>query len=270
MKNKILFSFFLVVCLFVLSSNIFARQSTGFSVGVTLGGKWYSHSGEIEAFPDPNFPKFSGSDSRGQGNAYTVGLALNYIIPGFNNVMSINSKIYYDAFDMKDEMRGSLYPHIINKSGIPTSVDVTTNHNLFVKLSYVSADLTFKYNFWKNLGVVAGPSFGFLTNSNFQQNYFISSPVGLKFSDITDWYAGEKAFKDEKSSIEVLNGEIKDVNKYRYGLIIGLQLETKLDRFWFVSYYTYNLPLNSISNYSGYGTWKLNNQRLGLDIRYEI
>ena len=259
--------FLIIIILFSINNVYSADNTSKFSIGVSTGVKSNKYNAQFPVLAGNGLmPYFDNSDNSGS-SSISYGISVNCNIPDFDNKLSVIGRLYFNKEDFLCPQVGSNYPHIMMINNTQKTVVVRTDHSLEVSYSVMAIDLMCKYDIFSTLGVTAGISTGYVASNHYLQKYILSSPSGIKFSDITDFNIGEIA-NNSNSNVYIVNDKKMDnVSSLRFGLMFGLQYAIKFDEFEIIPNVNYYIPLTNVLNNESY---KINYLQFGIDIRYVL
>ncbi len=267
-----------LVCLLSQDDNPIdpVQNKKPFYVGPVIGYNKVMHSVTLGT-PNPG-ATLCPSFNNGSSNGFFAGVSAEFLLGGVkDSKSSIIVRLLYNTFPAKMEQQSieKSLPSVDDK-GNQVKTDVLYTN----KIGYntLDLDLAYKFNFMDHLGVVAGPSIGYvMTATQDMRMNLIADPsisfkqetdpnvlkdLGIRYTDFINTQNNTGA-----RTIVMREGNIPNKQSLRIAMKVGLQYEiiTK-SNMYVVPSIAYNFGITNLNDQS----WRVSAIQIGVDIRFAI
>lgn len=231
-------------------------------VGPVVGYNRALHSSGFQSVAgDVLCPDFtSGTD-----NGYYVGFSGEYLLgKPQDSKSSIIARVVYNYLPANYAVPGDTLPSLDPNGAVVSSI---TRHVAEIKYSLIDLELIYKLNLFDSpLGVVVGPTVGFVIASSREQRMELISPDNATFDpNAPGTPPGE--YVNGNRGIITNRDNIDDKSSIRLAVKAGLQYELTAGRILLVPCVYYNFGITEVSPSANL---RVNALQAGIDIRFAL
>ncbi len=201
----------------------------------------------------------------GTGTGWFAGITFEYLIgDAKTSKSSFIARVIYDNFPTSFTVRGDQLPSLVHlPSGEDQIITSTVQHVSELKYTTLDIDLAYRFNLGNTpLGITAGVTPGFAMTQSVVQKFQLLSPDNVQF--VPDSTAIR--YEDNNRTAILQDGPLKNGNKLRIALKIGLQYEFILKRMTIIPSVHYNIGVTNMSDES----WRVNALQFGIEARFPL
>ena len=277
MKIKLIFIGFLLLTLInVEKSFCFGRPLWQYAFGTTGGVTHSKNYAEYSWSCNFCFTLRDGKTDKPFG-----GLTFEFPVTKSIFESSIIIRSFYQDLSFIKSCPGDKYPSLHEDPNTHEFQTVTSETGFDYIISYKTLTNEFLYNI--NVGIIpvsffVGPSFSYVTYSNFKEKYYIVTPSDVCFKRVQSVYESGGRYEDKDRTIIAFDGEIPYVNKLRVGLVVGARYALDLGLFRIAPYFSYDFGMTQVVSQgnpkcplkvcAGGLIWKMDFMHAGIDLLY--
>jgi hypothetical protein len=224
-----------------------------FFVGPFGGFDLNFHSGGFTSFTQD---AKCGAFTTGSGNGLIAGLAAEYWFKAGGPSSGVQARVSYEQKPGKFDATGTTL--FANDTLRKQIIEIYPLHTTDVTYNLLTIETLYKYQFpGTELGVVAGPKFGFPMGATAIQNQTFDYGLGRTPSYVT--------FDDGSQSHQLYSGDVPNKAGFRLALKIGAQYEFLLGALLVTPCIAYDLGVTKVSSTEG---WRVSSLAGTIDFKY--
>ena len=216
------------------------------------------------------FASFAGSAQcpqfkDGSGTGFFAGWTCEYLLgkDAKTSTSSIIARVLYDNFPTSFTVKGDQLPSLVNMNGRDTVIVSTVQHYTALKYTTIDLDLVYRFNLGATpLGIDIGPTIGFASTQTLTQEFQLISPDNVKL--VHDPAAIR--YSDDSRTAYLQDGPLKNGNKLRLSLKVGIQYEFIMKKLTLIPSINYNVALTNMNDES----WRVNALQFGIEARFPV
>ncbi len=202
----------------------------------------------------------------GSGTGFFAGWTFEYLIgkDAKTSKSSIIARVIYDNFPTSFTMKGDQLPSLVRMPDGSDQVIISeVQHYTGLKYTTLDLDLAYRFNLGDTpLGITAGPTVGFAMTQDLVQEFRLISPSNVQLVPDTSAIRYEN---DNRTAI-LQDGPLKNGNKLRLSLKVGLQYEFIMKKMTIIPSINYNVAVTNMNDES----WRVNALQFGIEARFPV
>lgn len=239
-------------------------KRTKILIGPIIGYNGTSHSGSFQSIAgDDRCPNFSTGSNPGFYAGLTYEMQLGEEVA--NSKSSIIFRGMYESMPAFFEVPGAPYPSRL--PGTAQEIISTTRHTTNIKYNMATIEAVYKLNLFGSMfGFTVGPSISFPIGSSVEQRFELLEPNNVRFERDTTIPA-ERYINFDRTIITAPEGDIKELNPFRFAIKFGVHYEFLVARTLVVPHLGYNFGVTTTSSVDGV---RINALQGGVEVRFAL